>query len=32
MNDYAGNEGSFGYNEATVTLATRYIHQPSGYE
>ena len=31
MNDYAGNEGSFGYSEATATWATRYV-DPSGFE
>jgi hypothetical protein len=31
MNNYAGNEGSFGYSEATATWATRYV-DPSGFE
>jgi hypothetical protein len=31
MSNYAGNEGSFGYSEATATWATRYI-DPSGFE
>ena len=31
MSNYTGNEGSFGYNEATATWATRYV-DPSGFE
>jgi hypothetical protein len=31
MSNYAGNEGSFGYSEATATWATRYI-DASGFE